>query len=106
MRRLLGPLAAVLLVIVAAGFAALNGEQRVTVNLGVVTLYRMPVTLVAFMGLFVGMVTMWVAGIYTDLKVRAILRERLAEETSAEQERIDRLQRDLFRGDPEEDAEL
>ncbi len=105
MTRFLGPLVAVLLVIAAAWFAALNGDQRVTLSLGFVTLYRMPVTLVAFLGLFVGMVTMWVAGIYTDLKVRSILRDRLAEETSAEQARIDRLQRDLFRGDPEEDAD-
>lgn len=105
MTRFLGPLVAVLLVIAAAWFAALNGDQRITLSLGFVTLYRMPVTLVAFLGLFVGMVTMWVAGIHSDLKVRSILRDRLAEETSAEQARIDRLQRDLFRGDPEEDAD-
>lgn len=104
MTRFLGPLAALFVVFAASVFAMLNGDQRVTLNLGVITLYQMPVTLVAFMGLFVGMVTMWIAGIYTDLKVRAILRDRLAEEAAEEQARIDRLQRDLFRADPEEDA--
>ncbi|MNC96257.1 hypothetical protein D3C83_135850 [compost metagenome] len=50
------------------------------------------------------MVVMLVAGIHSDLKVRRILRERLAEEDREEKERlaVDRSQRDLFEGDPEQ----
>ena len=80
-------------------FVALNGGQLVTLRFGVVTLYRVPITAVAFGALILGMVVMLVAGIHSDLKVRRILRERLAEEDREEKARIvDRNQRDLFEG--------
>jgi hypothetical protein len=82
-------------------FAAGNAGHRVTLNLGILVLYRAPVTLVAFLGLLAGMLVMFAAGIHTDLKVRRILRERLAEEARQEQGWIDRNQRDLFAQDPE-----
>jgi hypothetical protein len=51
MTRLLG-VAAVLFVLVAAMvFAALNGGHRVTLDLWLVTFYRVPVAFVAFGGL-------------------------------------------------------
>lgn len=81
------------------GFAALNGGQRITLRLGFGTLYRVPVTAVAFGSLILGMLIMLIAGIQSDLKVRRILRERLVEEDRAERERIDRSQRDLFEGE-------
>lgn len=87
----------VLLVLLGAmGFAAANAGHRVTLNLGFFTLYQVPVTLVAFSGLFVGMLVMFATGIHTDLKVRRILRDRLAEESRHEQTWIDRNQQDLF----------
>lgn len=96
MSRWPGVLATVLVVLLAMAFAAGNAGHRVTLNLGFVTLYRTPVTLVAFGGLLVGMLLMFAAGVASDLKVRKILRERFQEEVKKEQSWSDRAQRDLF----------
>lgn len=81
----------------AMGFASLNSGQRVTVRLGFVTFYGVPLTVVAFVSLLVGMVVMLAAGIRSDLKVRRILRARLQAEDLEERSRfIDRDQQDLF----------
>ncbi|RMH18010.1 MAG: DUF1049 domain-containing protein [Gemmatimonadetes bacterium] len=96
MTRFLGPVGVLTVVALAVLFSVLNGGQRVTLDFGLFVLYRVPVTLVAVGGLFLGMVVMFLAGIHTDLKVRAILRRRLADESAEERARIDRMQRDLF----------
>jgi uncharacterized integral membrane protein len=96
MNKVLGVLAVATVAVVALALAAANGGNRVTLSLGFVTFYRVPVTVVAFGGLFLGMVVMFVAGVQTDLKVRRVLRERLAEETSQERAWVDRNQQDLF----------
>ncbi len=101
MRRFLAVLALVTVILLAMGFAAANAGHRATLSLGLVTFYRAPVTLVAFAGLFVGMLLMFAVGIRTDLKVRRILRERLAEEARKEQTWIDMNQRDLFGPEPQ-----
>jgi uncharacterized integral membrane protein len=81
----------------AMGFASLNSGQRVTLRLGLVTFYGVPLTVVAFVSLLAGMVVMLVAGIRSDLKVRRILRARLEAEDLDERSRfIDRDQQDLF----------
>jgi hypothetical protein len=89
--------------VVSILFAALNGAQRVTLNLGVIVLYGVPLTLVAFTGLFLGMVVMLVAGVRSDLKVRSVLRQRLEDEDREERALIDRTQQDLFSPPPQED---
>lgn len=97
MSRLLGAVAVVALVVLALGFAALNSGQRVTLRLGLVTLYGVPLTVVAFVGVIAGMVVMLVAGVRSDLKVRSILRARLIEEDLEERARfVDHDQQDLF----------
>ena len=96
MNRLYSVLTVVAVVLIAMGFASANAGNRVTLNLGLFTLYQVPVTFVAFSGLFVGMLAMFATGIHSDLKVRRILRERLAEEARREQIWIDRSQQDLF----------
>ncbi len=101
MSRIVGAVGVVSVLVLVMAFARLNGAQRVTVDLGVATFHQVPITYVAFSGLFVGMLVMFVAGIHADLRVRRLLRERLQEEDQAEQEWIDRAQRDLFRPDPE-----
>lgn len=106
MSRLAGILTAISVVLLSMGFAALNAGNSVTLNLGLFTLYRAPVALVAFGGLFVGMVVMFATGVHTDLKVRRILRDRLAEESREEQKWIDRNQQDLFEGQPGLAAEI
>lgn len=78
-------------------FSRWNAAERVTVDLGVWTLYRVPVIYVAFASLLLGMVVMLVAGLHSDLKIRRFLRERFEDESREEgQEFRDRYQRDLF----------
>ena len=86
------------------GFASLNSGQRVTLRLGLITLYGVPLTVVAFGSVLAGMVVMLVAGVRSDLKVRSILRARLEAEDIEERGRfIDRDQQDLFgRAEPDE----
>jgi uncharacterized integral membrane protein len=99
MNRLLGGAGILLVVALSVAFAALNGNQRVTLRLGVATFYGVPLTVVAFGGLLTGMLIMLVAGIHSDLKVRRILRDRLAEEGLKDQGRfVDQSQQDLFDG--------
>jgi uncharacterized integral membrane protein len=102
MTRFIGPLGVVSVLVVSIGFAALN-PQRVTVNLGVKVLFGVPLMLVGFTGLFMGMVVMLVAGVRSDLKVRAVLRQRLEAEDREERALIDRTQQDLFPPRPLED---
>jgi uncharacterized integral membrane protein len=101
MTRITGFAFVLLVVLLAAAFAAGNADHRATLNLGLFTLYRVPVTLVAFSGLMVGMLVMFAAGVHSDLRVRRILRERLAQEAKEEQKWIDRNQQDLFAEDLE-----
>lgn len=99
MNRLLGGIGAILLLALSLSFASLNSGQRVTLRLGVMTLYGVPLTVVAFGSVIAGMVVMLVAGIRSDLKVRRILRARLVEEDRAERDRfVDRDQQELFKG--------
>ena len=97
MNRLAGGAGIVAVVVLSLGFASLNGNQRVTLRLGFATFYGVPLTVVAFGALLLGMVIMLVAGIRSDLKVRRILRARLAEEGREDQGRfVDQSQQDLF----------
>lgn len=98
MRRLPGLLGLLLVLLLAFGLAWLNGGQRVTLRLGIATLYRVPLTVVIFGSLIVGMTIVMVAGIRADIRVRRILREKLREEGEEERARIfvDRAQQDLF----------
>lgn len=97
MSRLVSALGIVVILVLSMGFASLNSGQRITLRLGFATFYGIPLTVVAFGSLIVGMVVMLVAGIRSDLKVRRILRARLVEEDLEERERfVDRDQQDLF----------
>ncbi len=103
MNRLWGTLGILSVLALSMGFASLNGAQRVTLRLGLKTLYGVPLTVVAFGGLITGMVIMLVAGVQSDLKVRRILRARLMEEHHEEQSQlVDRDQRELFEGGKED----
>ena len=100
MNRLVGVVGVLLVLVLSMSFATLNGGQRVTVRLGIYTLYSIPLTVVAFGGLITGMLIMLVAGIHSDLKVRRILRARLLQEDLEERSRfVDRSQQDLFDGE-------
>ena len=103
MTRFVGPLGVVSILVVSILFAVLNGAERVTLDLGVTVLYRVPLTLVGFTGLFMGMVVMLVTGVRSDLKVRAVLRQRLKDEDREERALVDRNQHDLFSPTPQED---
>jgi len=88
-----GALAALIL---SAVFAARNGARVVTVDVGLTTLHRVPLPVVVFASVLLGMVVMLAAGIFSDLKVRRILRQRLNDEDRREREWRDRNQQDLF----------
>ena len=62
------------------------------------------VAIVVFAALILGMLAMLIVGIRSDLRVRRILTERLAQEDRDERARIfvDRDQTNLFEGDAEE----
>lgn len=97
MSRFLGGIGTLALLVGSLVFAWLNSGQRVTLRLGIITLYGVPLTAVAFGSVITGMVVMLIAGIRSDLKVRRVLRARLAEEDRAERERfIDDSQQELF----------
>jgi len=94
--RMAGPFGVFIVLLISIVFAALNGSERVTVDLWAFVLYRVPVTVVAFGGLFTGMIVMLVTGVQSDLKVRSILRHRLEAEDREERALIDRTQHELF----------
>ncbi|MDX1646069.1 MAG: hypothetical protein R3304_02900 [Longimicrobiales bacterium] len=106
MSRLLSWLGIVALLVFALAFAYLNSGHRVTLRLGVSTLYNVPLTVVVFGSVIAGMLVMLAAGIRSDLKVRRILRTRLAEEDRAERERfVDLSQQDLFSSEEVEEED-
>ena len=105
MSRLTGVVVVLVVLALVLLFARGNGAERVTLDLGVHTFERIPLTYVAFGSLFVGMLVMLVAGIHSDLRVRRFLRERLEEEDWQERQRVDRNQRDLFSSPHEEEEE-
>jgi len=95
--RILGGIAIIGVLALALGLAFGNSAQRVTLRLGFVTLYGVPLTVVAFGSLLLGMLVMLIAGIRTDLKVRRILRARLEAEDREERARfVDDDQQELF----------
>lgn len=105
MSRILTLLGIFAVLVASMAFAGLNGGQRVTLRLGIATFYRVPLSVVAFGALILGMVIMLVAGISSDLRVRRILRERLVQEGAEERSRlfVDRHQTSLFEESAGED---
>lgn len=58
----------------AAGFAVANGEERVTVELGLLTVRRVSLPMVVFVSVLLGMVLVLAAGLRADLRTRRRLR--------------------------------
>lgn len=97
MSRGVGVAGVVSVLVLVMLFSRWNGAERVTVDLGIGTLYRVPLIYVAFISLLLGMVVMLLAGLYSDLRIRRFLRERFEEEGREEGDQFrDRYQRDLF----------
>lgn len=103
MKRLTTLLGILAVLVASMGFAGLNGSQRLTLRLGVATFYRVPLPVVVFGAMILGMLIMLAAGISSDLRVRRILRDRLAEEDREERARlfVDRTQTNLFETEEE-----
>lgn len=64
----------VVLVAAATAFAALNGGHRVRVELGLLTLERVPVPVLVFVSVVLGMVVCVLAGVRADLRSRRRMR--------------------------------
>jgi uncharacterized integral membrane protein len=104
--RLAGTIAVVVVLASVLLFARWNGAERMTLDLGLWTFYRVPMTWVVFASFLLGMLVMLLAGLHADLRVRRFLRSRYAaEDEDPHLSRGDRLQRDLFRLDVPEDAD-
>jgi uncharacterized integral membrane protein len=73
-KHLVRGLNALLLAGLAAGFAVANGEERVTVELGLITVRRVSLPLVVFVSVLLGMVLVLAAGLRADLRTRRRLR--------------------------------
>lgn len=58
----------------AFAFAVANGDQQVTVELGLVTLRSVSLPVLVFGSVLVGMVAVFVAGLRADLRTRRTLR--------------------------------
>lgn len=74
MKHLVRGLNALLVAGLAAGFAVANGEERVTVELGLITVRRVSLPLVVFVSVLLGMVLVLAAGLRADLRTRRRLR--------------------------------
>ncbi len=64
-----------LAVILAGAFAYLNSGERVSLDLGLFALFRVPLALLLFAAFLLGMVTMFLIGLRQDLQVRRHLRQ-------------------------------
>ena len=72
------------------------------VDFGLFELRRVPVSIVVFGALLVGMAIMLLAGLRSDLRVREVLRKKWEEEGRREQEWRDRNQQELFGGEADD----
>lgn len=64
------------LVLVAAAFSFLNAGERVSLNIGVTTLYRISLVGLVFAVFLLGMVAMFLFGLSQDRRIRAALHAR------------------------------
>lgn len=62
------------LALLSAGFAWLNGGVRVDVNLGLVRLSGVPLPVVVFVAFLLGMLTLFLAGLKSELRTQRMLR--------------------------------
>lgn len=74
MKHLVRGLNVLLLAGLATGFAVANSGERVTVELGLVTLHRVSLPLVVFGSVLAGMVLVMAVGLRADLRTRRRLR--------------------------------
>ncbi|MGW8283170.1 MAG: LapA family protein [Gemmatimonadota bacterium] len=58
----------------AALFAWLNMSERVTLHFGIATVRSIPLSIVVFVSILIGMALLFVVGLRADLKTRRMLR--------------------------------
>lgn len=72
------------LIFAAAVFSFLNAGERVSLNLGFTTLYRISLVGLIFVVFLLGMVTMFLFGLRQDRRIRAALRNRMLDVPSSD----------------------
>ncbi len=72
-----------MLILVAAAFSFLNAGERVSLNMGFTTLYRISLVGLIFVVFLLGMVTMFLFGLRQDRRIRAALRNRMYDAPSS-----------------------
>lgn len=78
MSRLPERVAALLLLAALAGFAYFNAGERVTLRLGVFIIAGIPLSVVITGSALLGMLAAFAVGLRADLRLRRLLRGRLA----------------------------
>lgn len=73
-----------LLVVVAAFFSFMNAGERVTLHVGFTVIYRISLVGLVFAAFLLGMITMFLFGLYHDRRIRSALREQEARRAAAE----------------------
>lgn len=63
------------IVLLSGFFAYLNGEERITLNLGFTIYYRVRLVPIVFGAFILGMIAMFLLGLRHDMQVRRALRE-------------------------------
>lgn len=74
MSRLRPWLLIAVIAVLSAWFAAANGGQRVSLQLGLFTLHSISVPALVFGSVILGMVIVMLAGLSADLRTRAMIR--------------------------------
>ena len=62
--------------LLAGIFGYFNSGESIALHLGFFVLYQVPLVILIFIAFLMGMLTMFVAGLRHDMKVRELLRER------------------------------
>ena len=65
-----------LITLLAGLFGYFNSGESIALHMGLFVLYQVPLVILIFVAFLLGMLTMFLAGLRHDMKIRQLLRER------------------------------